>query len=150
MTELLTFLAATLGLGGLGVAALFALLGSTGAFAALAEVLKTINLLLASILPILSQLLAGFLHGLHWVWEHIILKGLQDIVDSWATIGTVVLMGAILWGAIKFQYQARIEDRQAAINACYVELRKVKKAAVMPKQSPAPSFPNPWDLIFPR
>lgn len=150
MSELLTFLGAFLGVSGIGVAALLFFMGSSGAAGVLAEVLKLINLGLGFVLPVLSQILAGFLSGLRWVWENVLLKGLQDICDSIPTIATVVLMGAMLWGAIKFQYDERIENRQAAINACYAELGKLKKrpAASRPQPPTEKPFPMPWDLLF--
>lgn len=67
----------------------------------------------ASFLEILAPIISGVFQGIIWAWQKVIWPGILDIIDSWATILTVVIIGASLWFGLMSRYEIRhIQDQR--------------------------------------
>lgn len=109
-------LSSWLGLAGLGAS----LAGVAALIAGLSWIpgVGTVLSLATSALQMAAPLINGVLAAIVWIWGAVLWPGLLDILDSWATIFTVLIMGAFLWFGLAARYEVQhVKDRHA-ISKC--------------------------------
>lgn len=74
-----------------------------------ASILLTIGV---SLLQMVSPLVNGLFTLLIWLWTNILFPGIVNILKSWPTICTVLIMGGALWVGLASRYEIQhIKDR---------------------------------------
>jgi len=99
-------------IGWLGLGTALATAGSLIAGISWLPGMSVILPILTSALQMISPIVNAALSGLFWIWSNILWPGLLDIMDSWATIFTVIIMGSFLWFGLASRYEVQhIKDR---------------------------------------
>jgi len=115
-------------IGWLGLGGFIASLGAMVAGISWIPGMSVILPILTSALQMVSPIINALLTALIWFWTTILWPGLSDILDSWATIITVIFMGFVL---------LTVSNAQHKID------RHVAKQCV-PNPQPEPELELPW------
>lgn len=107
-----------LGLGGIGVAAIGSALWFMGLMPIIAAVLNIFNVVLSILSPFLNMLAQSLADSLLWFCKSVLLPGIKDIIDSWATIFTVITMGCFLWFGLIARYEVQKTKKDYVISQC--------------------------------
>ena len=84
-----------------------------------------------------SPVINGFLSAIIWTWSKVLWPGILDILDSWATILTVLIMGGFLWFGLVARYEAKLISKSYVISKCKEPVRE-----------PEPEFNLPWPFSW--
>lgn len=126
----------------LGIAGLSAILswipGGGAAIGILTSALQFAASAFQSIAPIIN----GVLSAIIWIWSNIIWPGLLHILESWATIFTVLIMGGTLWFGLITDYKVKTISLQHRLNVCLSEIKQ--SGNKVPEQEPEPQSELPW------
>lgn len=131
-----------LGLGGAGLAALTTGLWFMGLMPIVGAVLNIFSTVLSVVAPFLNMIAKAVAEGLDWLFRNVLFPGLKDIADSWATIATVVVMGAILWFGLLARTEVRVLHAQKQANVCVDKLKRTSNEE--PPEVTAPVLDLPW------
>ena len=105
-------------IGWLGLGGAIASLGAMVAGISWLPGMSVILPILTSALQMVSPIVNAALTALFWIWSTILLPGILDILDSWATIFTVIIMSSFLWFGLATRYEVQhIKDR-SVISKC--------------------------------
>lgn len=102
------------------IAGLFAIVAITG----LGKVMDILSKLLDIVGPALKSALEGVVNGTKWVASTILWPGLKDILDSWATITTVIFMCTTVW----FWMDHKVDKVVDQLSACQNENTRLERS----------------------
>ena len=126
----------------IGIAGLSAILswipGGGAAIAILTSALRVAASAIEAAAPIISAIFSGFI----WIWQKILLPGILDIIDSWATIFTILIAGTIGWFIFVSKYEVSQVQTNYSYNQCKKELQSCTKRA--PPKEPEVELQLPW------
>ena len=138
LSNLLSRLLKALGIGGVGLGAT---IGAAWFFGLMPILGAVANVVAAVVAPIAGAAVTGVV----WLWQSVLWPGICDVFDSWVTIATVALSGALLWGWLAGTYEVRIAHAKSDLRVCQATLVKAKKG-VPPTTPEQPfTFKWPWD-----
>jgi hypothetical protein len=100
--------------------------------------------ILGAIIEIATPILKAVVDGIIWVWQNIFWPGLKNILNSWATVLTVGTMMACMFLVIHENDTIRYNNQARQLNACHVELKKLRRKAPQTDQSPLWEFKWPF------
>ncbi len=115
-------------IGWLGIGGAIASLGAMVAGVSWLPGMSVILPILTSALQMVSPIINAIFTLIIWFWTNILWPGLSDILDSWATIVTVVFMGFVLLTVSNAQHK--------------VDRHVVKQCVSNPQ--PEPELELPW------
>lgn len=125
----------------LGIAGLSAILswipGGGAAIAILTSALRVVASMIEAAAPIISALFSGVI----WIWQKILLPGILDIIDSWATIFTIIIAGTIGWFIFVSKYEVSHYQEKKQLAQCQKALVNCKKP--IPRE-PETNIQLPW------
>lgn len=126
----------------LGIAGLSAILswipGGGAAIAILTSALQFAASFFQSIAPIIN----GIFGGIIWIWSNVLWPGILDILDSWPTIFTVLIMGVVGYLFFVSKYEVAQIQTNYSYNQCKKELASCTKRS--PPKEPEVEFQLPW------
>lgn len=103
--------------------------------------------MVAAFFESISPLIGGIFQGLIWLWQKIIWPGLLDILDSWATILTVLICAGGLYFFLLSKYEIKHFNDQRQLTKCYAELKGAKRNLPEPEPEIGISLPWPFTLF---
>jgi len=84
-------------------------------------------------LTMIAPLVNGVLSALVWIWSTVLWPGILDILDSWATIFTVIIICGMTYFGLAARYEVRHIRDTYTINKC-----------VTPTEAPETELELPW------
>ena len=97
---------------------------------------STVLTIAVSILQMAAPVISGFLSALIWIWSNVIWPGLLDIFSHWSTLGTIVIMGGLLWFGLTSRYEVQHVRDVRALHYC--QLHRTSRP------QPDVNFELPW------
>lgn len=130
-----------------GMTPWFALSAGLAGLIAYAVGLKSVLGIMEKVLDVVSPILKFVAETLvacvKWSWNTIFWPGLKDILDSWVTILTVVVMGLMLWGYMDHKVDNMVDQ----LEFCQSENVRLDKLAK--KQGISTTQPGPLQWLWP-
>lgn len=109
-----------------GAAGITAVLSWLPGGGAIITVITSALRFVASFFEMISPIINALLSGIIWSWRNIFWPGLLDILDSWATIVTVLLAGFILWTYLTAESKIQTVKIDKQLNVCEKALTQCK------------------------
>lgn len=125
----------------LGIAGLSAVLSWIPGGGAAIAILTSALRFAVSMVEMAAPIVASIFSGLIWIWQKIIWPGILDIVDSWATILTVLLAMGVGWLYFVSKYEVSGIRTNMSLNQCQRALQNCKQP---PPREPQVEFQLPW------
>lgn len=103
--------------------------------------LQAVAGIVAAVGPAVGVVLGALAQAVVWLWQAILWPGLRDILDSWATIATVLFAAGGLYLGIVAASEVRAIKTERALETCKADLAKAKRK---PSSIPQPTWDLPW------